>query len=161
MLWLNEEAGWTLFQFSAVDLSVWVGGLVCSASPQAEKGETAQPFPPDKKGRNTASKPRRVRDSSEPPILSRPNPHTRGRQGGEARALSQVQLSRLSGPQRCPSSIHLFSNARRLAQSEPGAHQSLVACAESQAAACTRTLQGKAKPFPKSVVASGLAASKP
>ena len=81
MLWLNEEAGWTLFQFSAVDLSVWVGGLVCSASPHAEKGKTAQPFPPDKKGRNTASKPRRVRDSSEPPILSRPNPHTRGRQG--------------------------------------------------------------------------------
>lgn len=28
MLWLNEEAGWTLFQFSAVDLSVWAGWFV-------------------------------------------------------------------------------------------------------------------------------------
>ena len=48
--------------------SICLGGFVCSASPQAENGrsQTGQHSPSrltDKKGRNTASKPRRVRDS--------------------------------------------------------------------------------------------------
>lgn len=150
MLRLNEEAGWTLFQFSAVDLSVWAG---CFVPPRLRQRKGRQ-HSPSKGSRLTrkAETQRANRAVSEThqslrssPLSSQPSPvRSSRRQRGKARAWSQVQLSRLSGPQGCPSSIHLFSNARRLAQSEPGAHQSLVTC-RIEAAACTRR-QGKALP---------------
>lgn len=133
------------YQFTTVDLSVWAGLFVPPYLRQ--KTEDLRQNSPsrltDKKGRNTASRPRRVRDSqtqtqSTQSLRSslRANPHQRssGREAKRTRApkARQAQLSRLSGPQRCPSSIHLFSNARRLAQSEPGAHQSLVACVQNR-----------------------------
>ena len=84
--------------------SICLGGFVCSASPQAENGrsQTGQHSPSrltDKKGRNTASKPRRVRDSqtrtqSTQSLRSslRVNPHQRssGREAKRTRAPRQA-----------------------------------------------------------------------
>lgn len=111
--------------------SVCLGGLVCSASPQAEKGRQHRiaQHSPSRLMTRKAETQRLNRAVSETHHQSLRSPlSSQLKEAKRTRALSKLNSHDSAAPQRCPSSIHLSSNARRLAQSEPGAHQSLVAC---------------------------------